>query len=121
MNKIFGKYYSLIIDISQGDYWFTNDTDTAISNRPTDTIKLLKFADGGLTFCTMDSDIQIICTYQSMQGSLSTDIDFVYGHDKHNGTLIFYDVELYTPYLDHAFVSWDYYTTHTFQENQNEH
>lgn len=109
MDKIFGKYNSLIIDITQGNYWFTNDTTTTFSNQPTDTIKQLKFADGGLSFCTENSDIQVACTYQSMQGSLSTDIDYVYGHDKHKGTLVFYDIELYTPYLDHAFVSWEYY------------
>lgn len=112
MDNLFGKYNSLIIDMACGNWYFTNDTDTAFSNRPTDTIKQLTFADGGLAFCTMDSDIQIACTYQSMQGSLSTDIDFVYGNDKHKGTLVFYDVELYTPYLDHTFVSWDYYTAH---------
>lgn len=109
MDRIFGKYNTLIIDIARRNWYFTNDTDAALSNQPTDTIKHLKFADGGLAFSTMDSDIQIACTYQSMQGSLSTDIDYVYGHDKHKGTLVFYDIELYTPYVNHAFVSWEYY------------
>lgn len=109
MDRIFGKYNTLIIDIARGDWYFTTDTGTPLSNRPADTIKHLKFADGGLAFSTMNSNIQIACTYQSMQGSLSTDIDFVYGNDKHKGTLVFYDIELYTPYVDYAFVSWEHY------------
>ena len=109
MDRIFGKYNSLIIDILRGDWNFTNDTDTSFSNRPADTLKHLKFADGGLAFSTMNSNIQITCTYQSMQGSLSTDVDFVYRNDKHKGTLVFYDIELYTPYVDHTFVSWEQY------------
>ena len=109
MSRIFGRYNSIIIDIAQGNWYFTKDDSTSFSNRPTDTIKQLKFADGGLSFSTMNSDIQITCTYQSMRGSLSTDIDYVYGNDKHKGTLVFYDVALYTPYTDHGFISWEQY------------